>query len=65
MIQNIKLRAEGDPGYVPDYTGPTSFRSIFYPQPAAPDPLREQLVNPEPDVSLVRFEELLMEQMEG
>ena len=66
MIQFIQLRAEeGDPGYVPSYSGPTSFTSAFYPGPAGPDPIREQYRNQGADVSLVRFEDLLLEQMEG
>ena len=68
-MQIFKTRAEGDPGYVYPYSGPTSFKSELYPRPARQDPaeaaFRQQALTDASGLSLVSFEDLLLEQMEG
>jgi len=65
-VQDIQIRMEGDPGYKRDDTIPGgSIFSALNPRAPQRDPLREAYYNQDSDMSLVRFEDLLREQMEG
>lgn len=65
-VQDIQIRMEGDPGYKPDSTIPAgTIFSALNPRALQRDPLREAYNNQDSDMSLVRFEDLLREQMEG